>query len=126
MRCRPLPAFCCQARRFFLLLLCNDKEVVGPWANTRGLNLFTGAVIAVLVMLSVILTASVLFPDKTNETVISGNTGGRVRSGTDCCDRFRRVETAPLDNRRTKGLEPRDVADAAAFATPPGSDVPSE
>jgi NRAMP (natural resistance-associated macrophage protein)-like metal ion transporter len=54
----------------FLLLLCNDKEVVGPWANTRGLNLFTGAVIAVLVMLSVILTASVLFPDKTNETVI--------------------------------------------------------
>jgi len=28
---------------FFLLLLCNDKEVVGPWANTRGLNLFTGA-----------------------------------------------------------------------------------
>jgi hypothetical protein len=54
----------------FLLLLCNDKEVVGPWANTRGLNLFTGVVIAVLVMLSVILTVSVLFPDKTNETVI--------------------------------------------------------
>jgi len=54
----------------FLLLLCNGKVVVGPWANTRSLNLFTGAVIAVLVMLSVILTVSVLFPDKTNETVI--------------------------------------------------------
>ena len=54
----------------FLLLLCNDKEVVGPWANSRGLNLFTGAVIAILVMLSVILTVSVLFPDETNETVI--------------------------------------------------------
>ncbi len=54
----------------FLLLLCNDTEVVGPWANTRGLNLFTGAVIAVLVMLSVILTVSVLFPEKTNETMI--------------------------------------------------------
>jgi Mn2+/Fe2+ NRAMP family transporter len=54
----------------FLLLLCNDKEVVGPWANSRGLNLFTGTVIAVLVMLSVILTVSVLFPEKTNETVI--------------------------------------------------------
>jgi NRAMP (natural resistance-associated macrophage protein)-like metal ion transporter len=54
----------------FLLLLCNDKEVVGPWANSRGLNLFTGAVIAVLVMLSVILTVSVLFPENTNETVI--------------------------------------------------------
>src|SRR5580704_13721795 len=42
----------------FLLLLCNDKAVLGPWRNSRWLNLFTGAVIAGLVMLSVILTAS--------------------------------------------------------------------
>ncbi len=54
----------------FLLLLCNDREVLGPWVNKRGANLFTGGVIAVLVMLSVILTASVLFPDQTNETVM--------------------------------------------------------
>jgi NRAMP (natural resistance-associated macrophage protein)-like metal ion transporter len=47
----------------FLLLLCNDKAVLGPWVNGRWLNLFTGAVIAGLVMLSVILTASVLYPD---------------------------------------------------------------
>ena len=46
----------------FLLLLCNDKAVLGPWVNGRLTNLFTGAVIAVLVMLSVVLTASVLFP----------------------------------------------------------------
>ena len=46
----------------FLLLLCNDGEVLGPWVNRRGLNVFTGAVIAVLVMLSIVLTASVLFP----------------------------------------------------------------
>jgi len=26
----------------FLLLLCNDKPVLGPWANTRLLNAFTG------------------------------------------------------------------------------------
>ncbi len=49
----------------FLLLLCNDKAVLGPWANGRKLNLFTGAVIAVLVMLSIILTASVLFSSST-------------------------------------------------------------
>lgn len=55
-----------------------------------------------------------------------GNTGERVRSGTDCCDRFRRVEAALLDNRGAKSLEPRDVANAAAFTTPPGSDVPRE
>ncbi|HTX51743.1 MAG TPA: NRAMP family divalent metal transporter [Caulobacteraceae bacterium] len=47
----------------FLLLLCNDRAVLGPWVNGRWLNLFTGAVIATLVTLSVILTASVLFPN---------------------------------------------------------------
>jgi len=47
----------------FLVLLCNDKEVLGPWANSRKTNMFTSAVVAVLVTLSVILTASVLFPD---------------------------------------------------------------
>jgi hypothetical protein len=46
----------------FLLLLCNDKAVLGPWANGRKVNIFTAIVIAILVMLSVILTASVLFP----------------------------------------------------------------
>jgi len=60
----------------FLLLLCNDKPVLGPWVNTRWLNYFTGAVIAVLVILSVILTVSVLFPDATNEQVILGILGG--------------------------------------------------
>jgi Mn2+/Fe2+ NRAMP family transporter len=46
----------------FLLLLCNDSEVLGPWVNTRKTNLFTSAVLAILITLSVILTASVLFP----------------------------------------------------------------
>jgi Mn2+/Fe2+ NRAMP family transporter len=55
----------------FLLLLCNDKPVLGPWVNSRGLNLFTGGVVALLVMLSVILTGSVLYPG-ISETVILG------------------------------------------------------
>jgi Mn2+/Fe2+ NRAMP family transporter len=46
----------------FLLLLSNDEAVLGPWANTHRVNVFTGVVIAVLVMLSIILTASVVFP----------------------------------------------------------------
>jgi NRAMP (natural resistance-associated macrophage protein)-like metal ion transporter len=55
----------------FLLLLCNDKAVLGPWVNSRGLNLFTGAVIAVLVMLSLILTLSVLFPGISGAQIVS-------------------------------------------------------
>jgi Mn2+/Fe2+ NRAMP family transporter len=46
----------------FLLLLCNDRAVLGPWANKRGTNIFTSAVIAILITLSVVLVASVLFP----------------------------------------------------------------
>ena len=46
----------------FLLMLCNDKAVLGPWVNGRATNAFTGAVIALLIMLSLILVASVVFP----------------------------------------------------------------
>jgi len=54
----------------FLLLLCNDRAVLGPWVNGRLTNLFTGAVIAVPVLLSVILTASVLYPDISGWTIL--------------------------------------------------------
>ena len=46
----------------YLLLLCNDREVLGPWVNRIRTNVFAAAVVAVVVALSVILTASVLFP----------------------------------------------------------------
>ncbi|CAB3783725.1 Divalent metal cation transporter MntH [Paraburkholderia caffeinitolerans] len=54
----------------FLLLLCNDRAVLGPWVNSKALNLFTGAVVWVLVMLSIVLTASVMYPDMSGETII--------------------------------------------------------
>ena len=54
----------------FLLLLCNDRGVLGPWVNRRAMNVFAGAVIAVLVMLSTILTASVLFPQITSTQIL--------------------------------------------------------
>ncbi|HET9112909.1 MAG TPA: NRAMP family divalent metal transporter, partial [Burkholderiales bacterium] len=59
----------------FLLLLCNDKAVLGPWVNGTAVNIFTGIVVAIMVMLSVILTASVLFPQITPlqiESIIAG------------------------------------------------------
>jgi Mn2+/Fe2+ NRAMP family transporter len=54
----------------FLLLLCNDRAVLGPWVNRRGTNLFTSGVIAVLISLSVVLTASVLFPGITGRQIV--------------------------------------------------------
>ncbi|MGH3169713.1 MAG: divalent metal cation transporter, partial [Trebonia sp.] len=55
----------------FLLLLCNDREVLGPWVNGRKTNAFTGTVIAILVTLSVILTASVVFPSITAGQILA-------------------------------------------------------
>jgi Mn2+/Fe2+ NRAMP family transporter len=54
----------------FLLLLSNDKPVLGPWVNTRRTNVFTGAVLAVLLALSIILTASVVFPSITPAQIL--------------------------------------------------------
>ncbi|MBV9013129.1 MAG: Nramp family divalent metal transporter [Pseudonocardiales bacterium] len=54
----------------FLLLLCNDRDVLGPWVNGWKMNTFTSAVIAVLVMLSIVLTASVLFPTITSTEIL--------------------------------------------------------
>src|SRR6202050_3968719 len=53
----------------FLLLLCNDRAVLGPWVNRRATNVFTSAVVAVLVTLSVVLTASVPFPGITGREI---------------------------------------------------------
>ena len=54
----------------FLLLLCNDKAVLGPWVNSKLSNYIAGAIVAVLVMLSIILTASVLFPNITDTQIL--------------------------------------------------------
>ncbi len=59
----------------FLVLLCNDKHVLGPWVNTKWLNAIAGIIIGVLVMLSFILAATTLFPnlDGTQVTVWTGS-----------------------------------------------------
>jgi NRAMP (natural resistance-associated macrophage protein)-like metal ion transporter len=62
----------------FLILLCNDRAVLGPWVNGRWLNLFTGSVIAVLIILSVILTAAVLYPGISDAAILWTLGGGIV------------------------------------------------
>ncbi len=46
----------------FLLLLCNDREVLGPWRNPGWLNVLASVIVAVLVLLSLILMATTMFP----------------------------------------------------------------
>jgi NRAMP (natural resistance-associated macrophage protein)-like metal ion transporter len=54
----------------FLLLLCNDREVLGPWRNRTWLNVLASVILAVLVLLSLILMATTLFP-KINVTTVT-------------------------------------------------------
>ena len=47
----------------FLLLLCNDPEVLGPWVNRTWLNWLAGLIVGTLLLLSGILMTTTLFPD---------------------------------------------------------------
>jgi Mn2+/Fe2+ NRAMP family transporter len=46
----------------FLLLLCNDREVLGPWVNRPWLNVVAGLIVGVLLLLSGVLMATTVFP----------------------------------------------------------------
>jgi NRAMP (natural resistance-associated macrophage protein)-like metal ion transporter len=54
----------------FLLLLCNDAEVLGPWMNPRWLNILAGLIIGVLLTLSGTLVVTTLFPRVNSAQVV--------------------------------------------------------
>ena len=60
----------------FLLLLCNDKEVLGPWVNGLRTNVLAVIVVGVLVMLSAILMTSVVFGTLSSGQLIAILAGG--------------------------------------------------
>ncbi len=53
----------------FLLLLCNDRDVLGPWVNPGWLTAIGAATVGALVALSTILTVTTLFPDADVATI---------------------------------------------------------
>ena len=55
-----------RARCLFLLFLCNDRDVLGPWVNRPWFNLLASLILGVLLMLSVILVVSTIFPSLTS------------------------------------------------------------
>jgi NRAMP (natural resistance-associated macrophage protein)-like metal ion transporter len=82
----------------YLLLLCNDSEVLGPWVNGPRTNVFTGTVVTVLVALSVILTASVLDPGITARQIVlilAGCVGAAALGGA--CLAVRRLRSGNLE-----------------------------
>ncbi len=56
----------------FLVLLCNDKDVLGPWINTPIRNVVAGAIVWVLILMSLALTAATMFPTITGPQLTTG------------------------------------------------------
>jgi NRAMP (natural resistance-associated macrophage protein)-like metal ion transporter len=46
----------------FLVLLCNDRAVLGPWVNKAWLNAIASLIVGVLLLLSLILVISTIIP----------------------------------------------------------------
>src|SRR3984893_11715926 len=53
----------------FLVLLCNDRAVLGPWVNKPWLNVVATIIVSALLMLSLVLVISTVFPS-INVTVL--------------------------------------------------------
>jgi NRAMP (natural resistance-associated macrophage protein)-like metal ion transporter len=61
----------------FLLMLCNDREVLGPWTNPSWLKALASVIVAALILLSLILTITTLFPH-VDVTALAVGGGGVV------------------------------------------------
>jgi Mn2+/Fe2+ NRAMP family transporter len=46
----------------FLIMLCNDKQVLGPWANSTWLNVLASVIVGVLFVLSGVLVVTTAVP----------------------------------------------------------------
>ncbi len=59
----------------FAVLLCNDRQVLGPWVNRPWLNAVAGVIVGAMLVLSAILVVSTVVPsiDVTNLLVFLGS-----------------------------------------------------
>jgi hypothetical protein len=62
----------------FLVLLCNDRAVLGPWVNTVRQNIAAWTIVWSLVLLSLALTATTFFPGMSTATIEAGLAAGAV------------------------------------------------
>ncbi|WP_082946820.1 NRAMP family divalent metal transporter [Mycobacterium sp. ACS4054] len=65
----------------FLVLLCNDRAVLGPWVNSGRQNVVAWTIVWSLVLLSLALTATTFFPTLSTFTIEMGLAVGAVIGG---------------------------------------------
>ena len=96
----------------FLLLLCNDKDVLGPWVNRPWLNAVAGVIVSVLLMMSLVLMATTLFP-RIDVKTLSLALGGILLLS------YLGGGAVLLRNRKTKPRQPLSAEERANWRMPP-------
>jgi Mn2+/Fe2+ NRAMP family transporter len=123
----------------FLLLLCNDRTVLGPWVNRMHTNAFAAAVITMLIALSIVLTASVVFPSITAGQIMAiigacaglAALGGLALLASRRAAHRRRVSGHDDGTATPEALadaiaeDAAEVADKMTWRMPPLSDLPA-
>ncbi|MDR3661244.1 MAG: divalent metal cation transporter [Mycobacterium sp.] len=104
----------------FLVVLCNDKAVLGPWVNTMRQNIVAGVIMWSLILLSLALTAATFFPNLTAGQLELGFGvgvavgvlgGGAVAIASARSGRSGREQAAATVAAEFGGLDPEQVAD---------------
>ena len=107
----------------FLLLLCNDKEVLGPWVNRPWLNVLAGVIISILLMMSLVLMVTTLF-SKINVSVLAEVLGTVLILGFGVAGvvlwrtRGRRPSTpvVPMEKRATWRMPPLNLLEVPKWS----------
>jgi len=106
-----LPAACA-----FLLLLCNDRQVLGPWVNPRWLNILSSIIIGGLLVLSSTLLITTIFPTINTTDVLVAVTIILIVGSAIALTALRLTSrSAPAEQK----LPPVDRSQRATWRTPP-------
>jgi Mn2+/Fe2+ NRAMP family transporter len=103
----------------FLVLLCNDRPVLGPWINTVRQNILAGTIVWILVLLSLALMAATFFPDLTTSTYEIGFAvgAGMGIAGGALIALSRRRDDRRLVEQAFGDLDPDQITDLDDAAT---------
>ena len=111
-----LPAACA-----FLLLLCNDRPLLGPWVNPRWLNVVSSIIIGCLLVLSCTLMVTTIFPATNTAVVLAGVTFALVAGSAIA---FAALRLAGRTSSGTGELTPVDYSRRATWRPPPLATLP--
>jgi hypothetical protein len=110
----------------FLLMLCNDRAILGPWTNPLWLNMIATVIVGVLIALATILTISTLVPsiDVKQLAAVTGVALGASLAAVAAFvlvgRRMRRPETAPAyeaAEKRTWTMPPLALLEPATLSS---------